>query len=147
MVFVAKGARLEGDVEFGEGCGVWFNAVLRAEKRIRFGSRCNVQDCAVVHADSSDVLVGDNCTFGHGCVVDDSRVGNNCMVGMRAVVFGAELGDNCLVAAGSVVLPGKYSDNSFLAGVPAKRLRDVSEDNLKQIAFAAKRYCELAEKH
>ncbi|HCL31460.1 MAG TPA: hypothetical protein DIC52_23915, partial [Candidatus Latescibacteria bacterium] len=49
-VFVADGARIMGDVELGEECSIWFNAVVRGDvNAIRIGKRSNIQDGSIVH--------------------------------------------------------------------------------------------------
>jgi len=63
-VFVAKGARIYGDVEIGEGSSVWFNAVIRGDEgKITIGRNTNIQDNAVVHSDAGMPLeIRDNVT-------------------------------------------------------------------------------------
>ena len=44
-VFVAPNATIVGDVQMGEECSIWFNAVIRGDcNYIRIGKRTNVQD-------------------------------------------------------------------------------------------------------
>ena len=48
--FLAENATIVGDVEIGNDCSVWFNAVIRGDvNSIRIGDKVNIQDGAVVH--------------------------------------------------------------------------------------------------
>jgi gamma-carbonic anhydrase len=49
--FLAETATLIGDVEMGDNCSIWYNAVLRGDVHyIKIGSNTNIQDNAVIHA-------------------------------------------------------------------------------------------------
>ena len=109
-VFIADGARVLGDVEIGEDCGVWFNAVIRADSaKVNIGSRSNIQDNAVIHTSKDfGVCIGDNVTVGHGAIVHGCTVENNVMIGMGAIVLnGAVIEENCIIGAGALVTQGK----------------------------------------
>lgn len=48
--FLAENATLTGDIEMGDDCSIWFQAVLRGDvNSIRIGNKVNIQDGAVVH--------------------------------------------------------------------------------------------------
>ena len=48
--FLAENATVVGDVIMGDGCSVWFNAVLRGDvNAIRIGNNVNIQDGTVLH--------------------------------------------------------------------------------------------------
>lgn len=52
FVPTAEDARIVGDVHFGSHCSVWYNAVIRGDSApIRIGSRTNIQDGCILHAD------------------------------------------------------------------------------------------------
>ena len=45
MIYQAEGARIIGEVSFGEDCSIWYNAVIRGDSgSISFGNRVNIQD-------------------------------------------------------------------------------------------------------
>lgn len=51
--FVAGNATVRGNVTIGEGAGIYFGAVLRAETDpITIGPGSNIQDNCVLHTDS-----------------------------------------------------------------------------------------------
>ena len=94
-----------GDVTLGQGCSVWFNAVLRGDgKPIVLGKGCNVQDCCVLHSEKHATVLGNYVSVGHGAIVHGAVVGDNTIVGMGATLLDfARVGKNCMVGAGSVV--------------------------------------------
>ena len=48
--YLAENATIIGDLECGEDCSFWFNAVVRADVNfIKMGNKVNVQDGAIVH--------------------------------------------------------------------------------------------------
>ena len=82
-VVILPGARVNGDVTFGPGCSVWYNAVIRGDDNpIVFGKNCNIQDNAVFHAGKTVLTVGDNVTVGHGAIVHCVSVGEGTVIGM-----------------------------------------------------------------
>ena len=56
-VFVCPGAAIVGDVTLGKNVNVWYNAVLRGDDgAIKVGDNTNIQDCAVLHEETSPIL-------------------------------------------------------------------------------------------
>lgn len=148
VAWVAPTAVLAGAVRLAEGASVWFGAVLRADgDTISVGQQSNVQDGVVVHADPNlPVTLGARVSIGHGAVLHGCTIGEGSLIGMRAVVLnGASLGPQCLVAAGSVVLEGaRFEARSLIAGVPAKRRRELTDEECRGLAQNAADYVQLA---
>jgi carbonic anhydrase/acetyltransferase-like protein (isoleucine patch superfamily) len=146
--FLAAGSVVTGDVEVGDDSGIWFNAVMRGDvEPIRIGARSNVQDNAVLHTDPGfPCFIGDDVTIGHSAIVHGSRVRNGVTIGMGAVVLsGSEIGENAVVAAGAVVTEGaKVAPGVIVAGIPARELRPVREDEMQRFAAGTRRYVERA---
>lgn len=140
-----------GDVSLGPGAGVWYHAVLRGDcESIRIGAGSNVQDNCTVHADpgfpaevGAGVTVGHNAVL-HGCVIED-----DVLVGMGATVLnGARIGAGSLVAAAALVPQGmRVPPGSLVAGVPAKVLRPLSEEERAGLRLNAEHYVALAALH
>lgn len=131
--FLAPNATIVGDVIMGDQCSVWFNAVVRGDvNSIRIGNKVNIQDGVVIHAtyQKTKVHIGDNVSIGHNAVVHGCTLQNNVLIGMGAIVMdNAEIGTNSIIAAGSVVLEGtKVPCGSIYAGVPAVKIKDISEE-------------------
>lgn len=149
--YVAGNATVIGDVHLGRGCSVWYGSVVRGDcAPIRIGDLTNVQDLAVIHADT-DVPndIGAEVTIGHRAVVHGRRVGDRCLIGIGAILLGrSEIGDGCIIAAGAVVKEGAIIPaRSLVAGVPAKVMRAVRPDELEAFVHHAAHYLELARSH
>jgi carbonic anhydrase/acetyltransferase-like protein (isoleucine patch superfamily) len=142
--FVAANAVVTGDVTLGADAGVWFGCVLRGDDApLSIGRRTNVQDLSVVHADTGvPNTIGEECTIGHRVVLHGARVGDRCLIGMGAVLLGGSvIGDESLVAAGAVVKERfAVPPRSLVAGVPAKVVRELSEDEVASIRASAEGY-------
>ncbi|WP_081357668.1 acyltransferase [Neomoorella thermoacetica] len=53
-------------------------------------------------------------------------IGDGCWIGTRAVILpGVKIGEGCIIAAGAVVTKDCES-NGLYAGVPAKRIKNLS---------------------
>ena len=85
--FVADNATVRGNVTIGEGAGIYFGAVLRAETDpITVGPGSNIQDNCVLHADPGfPTKVGRDCTVGHAAILHGCTIGDNTLVGMGAI--------------------------------------------------------------
>ncbi len=130
--FIAPNATIVGDVQMGNDCSVWFNAVLRGDvNSIRMGDRVNVQDGAVIHCtyQKTKAIIGNNVSIGHNAIVHGCVIDNNVLIGMGAIVMdNVHVGSNSIVAAGAVVLENTVIEpGSIYAGVPAKKVKDISE--------------------
>lgn len=148
-VTILPGARVCGDVEFGPGCSVWYNAVIRADLPIRVGRDTNFQDNVVVHTGNGPMTIGDCVTVGHGAILHGSAVGSGTVIGMGAILLqGCEIGSECMVAAGSVVTgKTKAPDGSMLMGSPARVVRALSEQERAACRAGAEHYVQLKKEH
>jgi carbonic anhydrase/acetyltransferase-like protein (isoleucine patch superfamily) len=134
--FLAENATIVGDVTMGNGCSLWFNAVLRGDVHyIKLGNNVNVQDNAVIHCTykKSPTNVGNNVSIAHGAIVHGCTIHDNVLVGMNAVVLDdAVIESNSIIAAGSVVTKGTVvKSGSVYAGTPAKKIKDISPELLQ----------------
>ena len=144
-VYLSENVCVIGDVEIGEDSSVWFGAVIRGDVNyIRIGRRTNIQDNSVVHVthETHPTIIGDNVTVGHRVILHGCRVGSNVLIGMGAVVMdGVEIEDYVLVGAGALLTPNKKIPSGVLvAGVPAKIVRDLREEEIKLIEESAENY-------
>lgn len=148
--FVADDARVIGDVEIGEDASIWFGCVLRGDVHyIRIGARTNVQDLTVVHVNhgKNPTILEDGVTVGHRAILHGCRVKAGALIGMGAILLeDVVIGERAIVAAGSVVSPGTVvPPEKLVRGVPARVVRDVSDEELERLQFSAASYCELKE--
>lgn len=129
----AENATIVGDVEMGDQCSVWFNAVIRGDvNSIRLGNKVNVQDGAVIHCtfEKTKTIIGNNVSIGHNALVHGCTIEDNVLIGMGSIVM-----DNCyiesgsILAAGAVLLEGtRVEKGSIYAGVPAKKVKELSPE-------------------
>lgn len=134
--YFADNATLVGEVEMGDDCTVWFNAVVRGDVNyIKTGNKVNIQDCAVIHGTYKKAAtnIGNNVSIAHGAVVHGCTIHDNVLVGMKAVIMdNAVINSNCIIAAGSVILENTVTEsNSIYAGVPAKKVKDIDSALIK----------------
>ena len=151
-VYLAPGACIIGDVEIKKNSSIWFGAVIRGDVApITIGQGTNIQDGAVVHTSRNDgpTEIGDFVTIGHKAIIHACTLKNNSFVGMGAIVMDKSIVEEYgFVAAGAVISPGKIVKSRELwAGVPAKKIRDLSDDDVREIEESAKQYIKLAERY
>ena len=149
--WIAPGAYVIGAVHLGEESSVWYGAVLRGDTEpIRVGARTNIQDGCVLHADPGySAVIGDDCVIGHKAILHGCRIEKGCLVGMGATILnGARIGEGSIVAAGALVPENReYPPHSLIVGIPAKRAKDVSEEQTQDIARGVSEYVERAASH
>ena len=151
-VFIAESADVIGDVVIGNNSSVWFNSVIRGDVHsVRIGSNTNIQDGCILHVTGGlyNLEIGDNVTAGHNAVIHGCKIGNNVLIGMGSVILDrAVINDNSLVAAGSVVREGfEIPEGVLAAGVPARIVRKLSEEEIRKIGESADGYSELAKEY
>jgi carbonic anhydrase/acetyltransferase-like protein (isoleucine patch superfamily) len=141
--YLAENATIIGDVECGDNCSFWFQAIVRGDVHfIKMGDRVNVQDGAVIHAtyEKSPTTIGNDVSIAHNAIVHGCTIDDQVLIGMGAIVMDdAHIGSNCIIAAGSVVLQKTIVEpNSIYAGSPAKKIKNLDESmssgEIKRIA-------------
>lgn len=148
--FIAPNATIVGDVEMGDGCSIWFNAVVRGDvNSIRIGNKVNIQDGAVIHCtfERSKTEIGNNVSIGHNAVIHGCTLNDNVLVGMGAIIMDqAIVESNTIIAAGAVILAGTTCRaGSIYAGVPAKKVKDISPEMISgEIDRIANNYLKYA---
>ena len=130
----AENATIVGDVEMGEHCTVWFNAVVRGDvNSIRIGKFSNVQDGAVIHCTYQrfGTVIGDYVSIAHNAIVHGCTIEDHVLIGMGAIVM-----DNCVIESNSIVAAGAVitqntvvESGSIYAGVPAKKVKDINQSD------------------
>ncbi|MGM9515352.1 phenylacetic acid degradation protein PaaY [Roseateles sp. DB2] len=143
-------AVLIGDVHIGPNCYVGPNASLRGDfGRIVLHEGANVQDCCVVHGfPGSETVVERNGHIGHGAVLHGCVIRHDALVGMKAVVMdGAVLGAYSILAACAFVKAGQdLPEKSLIAGLPAKVLRPLSDDEIRWKLEGTRTYQQLSQR-
>lgn len=131
--FIAPNATIVGDVECGDDCSFWFNAVVRGDvNSIRLGNKVNIQDGAVIHCTykKTKTILGNNVSIGHNAIIHGCLVHDNVLIGMGAIVMdNCEIGSNSIIAAGAVLTEGTVVPSGCIyAGIPAKKVKDISQE-------------------
>lgn len=145
-VYLAETATVIGDVVCGNDCSFWFNSVVRGDVHfIKMGNKVNVQDNACIHAtyEKSPTTIGNNVSIGHNAIVHGCTIDDNVLIGMGAIVMDdCHIESNSIIAAGAVVLEKTHVEaGSIYAGVPAKKVKDISPELVKgQIERIANNY-------
>jgi len=131
--FVAQNATIIGEVTMGKQCSIWFNAVVRADVNfIKMGNKVNVQDGVVIHGtyQTAPTTIGNNVSIGHNALIHGCTIQDNVLIGMGSIVMdGCIVQSNSIIAAGAVVTKNTIVESgSVYAGVPAKKVKDISQD-------------------
>ena len=134
--FIAENATIVGEVSMGNQCSVWFNAVVRGDvNSIKIGNKVNIQDGAVIHATYkvSPTIIGNNVSIGHNAIVHGCTIHDNVLIGMGSIVMDdCIVESNSIIAAGAVVAKNTHVESgSIYAGIPAKKIKDVSPELTK----------------
>ena len=142
--YLAESAAVIGDVIVGDDCSIWFGAVLRGDVgAIRIGDRVNIQDNAVLHAtyDQSECIIGNDVSIGHGANVHGAIIGDDVIIGMGAIVMdNTVVAPGTIIAAGAVVPANQKLEPGIYAGIPARRIREGSEEILAKAHANAGHY-------
>jgi len=142
--YIAPGAQVIGSVRLGRWASIWFNCVLRGDTDwIIVGDGSNVQDGSVIHTDEGVVVtIGNDVSIGHAVLLHGCTIGNGSLIGNGArVLDGVRVGSQCLIAAGSLIPPNKdIPDRSVVMGAPGKVVRQVTDQDIAMMAYAAEHY-------
>lgn len=140
--FVAETAVIIGDVTIGRDSSIWYNTVLRGDvNKITIGDRTNIQDGTVIHTlydgskHPSQTHIGNDVSVGHNATIHGAIIEDNCLIGMGATILdNAVVASGCIVAANALVLSNsKLEPNSVYAGVPVRKVKDVTPEQRDEI--------------
>ena len=146
--FIASSAVISGAVRIGDDASIWHNVTLRGDGNyITIGPGANIQDNSCVHIDSAKypTIIGRHVTIGHSAIIHACTLEDGCFVGMGAIVMdGAVVESGAMVAAGAMVTPKKRIPTGELwAGRPAKKMRDLTSEEVRALQISADRYIEF----
>ena len=156
--YVDESAVLVGDITIGEDSSIWPLVAARGDVNvIKIGERTNVQDGSVLHVTRKSesnpngfpLLIGDDVTIGHKCMLHGCVLGNRILVGMGAIVMdGAIVQDDVFIAAGALVPPNKTLESGYLyVGNPAQRKRPLEPAEQAFLSQSAKNYVKLKDEY
>lgn len=135
--FLADNATIVGEVELGDRCSVWFNAVIRGDvNSVVIGNDTNIQDGVVVHGTykKANTVIGVRVSIGHNAIVHGCTIEDGALIGMGAIVMDhVVVSTGTLIAAGSVVLEGtEILPGMVYGGIPARKIKPV-DDRLREV--------------
>lgn len=153
-VYLDASSVLVGEITIGDDSSVWPLVAARGDVNwIQIGQRSNIQDGTVLHVTRSSqqnptghpLIIGDEVTVGHHCMLHGCQLGNRILVGMSAVIMdGAIVEDDVIIGAGSLVPPGKRLASGYLyVGSPVQQKRPLNESEQAFLAQSAQNYVEL----
>lgn len=147
--FVAANATVIGQVSLAKGSSIWYGAIVRGDiEKIVIGKYTNIQDGAILHGDpSKPTILEDYVTIGHRAVIHSAHIETGCLIGIGAVILdGVRVGTGSIIGAGSVVTKD-IPQRSLVVGVPARRIKHVSDEQASELLDHARNYEKLAQVH
>lgn len=147
--FVAHNATVIGNVTIAPGASIWYGAVVRADvETIAIGECTNIQDGAILHGDpGKPTVLEDYVTVGHRAVIHSAHIERGSLIGIGAIVLdGVRVGAGSIIGAGAVVTKD-VPERSLVVGIPAKVLRELVDEEVKDLIDHAKKYEQLAIVH
>lgn len=153
-VYVDESAVLVGDITLGADVSIWPLVAARGDvNRIEIGARTNVQDGSILHVtrksthnpDGFPLIIGEDVTIGHQCMLHGCTLGNRILVGMGTIIMdGVVVEDDVFIGGGTLVPPNKRLESGFLyVGNPMKKARPLKEGELAFLKQSAINYLEL----
>lgn len=156
--YIDNSAILVGDITLANDVSIWPLVAARGDvNSISIGSRTNVQDGTVLHVtrksaanpDGNPLLIGEDVTVGHKCMLHGCQLGNRILVGMGAIIMdGVIVEDDVFIGAGSLVPPNKTLTSGYLyVGNPVKQARPLKESETAFLKQSALNYLELKDEY
>lgn len=147
--YIADFVTITGDVEIGDYSSIWFQTVIRGDVApTRIGKYTNIQDLCLLHqSPEQPLIVEDHVTVGHQVTLHSCIIRKNALIGMGSIILdGAEIGEGAFVGAGSLVTQGKkIPPNTLAFGRPAKVIRELTDEDRKEMQRIVKEYVEKAQ--
>ncbi len=150
-VFIADNTSIIGEVFIDEDSSIWFGSILRGDVNyIKIGKRVNIQDLSMIHVTHASednihgnpTIIEDDVTIGHKVMLHGCTIKKGSLIGMSATILDkAIIGEESIVGANSLVTKGKiFPPRSLITGSPAKLIRKLSDDEVKELYDSSKRY-------
>jgi len=157
-VYIDASCRIVGDVKIEKDSSVWPLVAARGDvNKIRIGARSNIQDGSVLHVtrkseknpDGFPLIIGDDVTVGHKCMLHGCELGNRILVGMGAIVMdGVVVEDDVFIGAGTLVPPNKRLESGFLyVGNPMQKKRPLNDAEMAFLKQSAVNYVVLKDEY
>ena len=149
--FLHAQAIVIGNVTLGARVSVWPTAVIRADTdSITIGDDTNVQDGTIIHVDAGvPTTIGKRVAIGHRAIVHGSTIEDDCLIAMGAILLnGVHVGSGSIVGAGAMCPEGmQIPPNSLAIGLPARVIRQTTDEERERIRSTVQAYLDLQERH
>jgi len=153
-VLIDESAVIVGDIELATDVSIWPLVAARGDvNTIRIGARTNIQDGTVLHVtrktpthpDGNPLVIGEDVTVGHKCMLHGCTLGDRILVGMGAIIMdGAIVEDDVFIGAGTLVPPNKTLKSGYLyMGNPMKQARLLKDSEVSFLKQSALNYVKL----
>ncbi|MGG3736468.1 gamma carbonic anhydrase [Aeribacillus pallidus] len=144
--FIADYVTITGDVQIGDYSSIWYNTVIRGDVAPTIiGNKVNIQDNSVLHqSPNNPLIIEDEVTVGHQVILHSCIIRKKALIGMGSIILdGAEIGEGAFIGAGSLVPQGKkIPPNTLAFGRPAKVIRELTEEDMKEMERISREYVE-----
>lgn len=156
--YIDESSVIVGDVSCAEDVSIWPLVAARGDVNyIKIGARTNIQDGTVLHVtrtsesnhDGFPLIIGEDVTVGHKCMLHGCTLGNRILVGMGAIIMdGVTVEDDVFIGGGALVPPNKTLKSGYLyVGNPAKQARPLKESEVEFLKQSALNYLKLKDEY
>ena len=156
--YVDESSVIAGDVILDDDASIWPLVAARGDvNHIRIGKRSNIQDGTVLHVTRKSnqnpngfpLVIGDDVTVGHKCMLHGCELGNRILVGMGAIIMdGVVVEDDVFIGAGTLVPPNKRLESGYLyVGNPMQKKRPLKESEIAFLKQSAVNYVLLKDEY
>ncbi|MCW8865451.1 MAG: gamma carbonic anhydrase family protein [Colwellia sp.] len=152
--YIDASAVMVGDITLADDVSIWPLVAARGDvNTITIGARSNIQDGTVLHVTrksehnplGNPLVIGEDVTVGHKCMLHGCTLGDRILVGMGAIIMdGAVVENDVFIGAGSLVPPNKTLKSGYLyVGNPVKQARKLKESEASFLRQSALNYIDL----
>ncbi|NMD14226.1 MAG: gamma carbonic anhydrase family protein [Caldisericales bacterium] len=149
--FVDPNAIIIGNAIIAQKCSIWPGAIIRADiNTITIGEMSNVQEFVSIHVESEVATkIGNGVTVGHSATLHGCEIDDFSLIGIGSIILDrSKIGHHCMIGAGSLIPPSKtIPPRSLVMGSPGKIIRELSDEECKNLEIHAQKYFLLSEKH
>lgn len=156
--YIDESAVLVGDVTCADDVSIWPLVAARGDVNyIKIGARTNVQDGTVLHVTRTSeenptgfpLIIGEDVTVGHKCMLHGCTLGDRILVGMGAIIMdGVTVEDDVFIGGGTLVPPNKTLESGYLyVGNPAKQARPLKDAEIQFLKQSALNYIKLKDEY
>lgn len=156
--YIDESSVIVGDVTIHDDASIWPLVAARGDVNyITIGARSNIQDGTVLHVtrkstanpDGFPLIIGNDVTIGHKCMLHGCTLGDRILVGMGAIVMdGAIVEDDVFIGAGTLVPPNKTLESGYLyVGNPMQKKRPLKDSERAFLKQSAVNYVNLKDEY